>query len=74
VEFHTEGSSEAAEEMGDEFRAVVQGNMSQYSMLGEDMEDEEASQSDCGEGIVCWDEDSLLGELVYDDKNGSVSS
>jgi len=48
--------------------------MSQYSMLGEDMEDEEAGQLDCGEGIVRWDEDSLLGELVYDDKNGSVSS
>jgi len=42
VELHAEGSSEAAEEMGNELRAVVRGNMSRYSVLGEDMEDEEA--------------------------------
>jgi len=42
VEFHTEGSSETAEEMGDKLRAAVRGNMSRYSVLGEDMEDEEA--------------------------------
>jgi len=29
---------------------------------------------DRGEGIVSWDEDSLFGESVYDDKNGGVSS
>ena len=42
MEFHTEGSSKAAEEVGNELRAAVRGNMSQYSVLGEDMEDEEA--------------------------------
>jgi hypothetical protein len=42
MEFHTEGSSEAAEEVRNELRAAVRGNMSRYSVLGEDMEDEEA--------------------------------
>jgi len=42
MEFHTKGSSKAAEEVGNELRAAVRGNMSQYSVLGEDMEDEEA--------------------------------
>jgi len=42
VELHTEGSTETAEEVGNERRAAVRGNMSLYSMLGEDMEDEEA--------------------------------
>jgi len=43
MEFHTEGSSKAAEEVGNELQAAVRGNMSRYSMLGENMEDEEAS-------------------------------
>ena len=42
MEFHTEDSPKTAEEMGNELQATVQGNMSQYSVLGEDTEDEEA--------------------------------
>ena len=39
------------------------------SMLGEDMDEEESGEFRCIEGVVCGDEDRLLGEAVYDDQD-----
>ena len=44
------------------------------SVLREDMEYKEAGQLYCGKSVVGWNEDSLLGESVNDNKNGCESS
>jgi len=38
VKLHAKGSTKTAEEVGDKLQAAVQGNMSGYSMLKEDMD------------------------------------
>ena len=42
--------------MGDEFRTSVRCDMSRYSVLGEDMHNEELGELGGGDGIVGWNE------------------
>ena len=48
--------------------------MSGYSVLREDMEYEEASQLNYGEGVMCRNENTLLRELINNNKDSCVTS
>jgi hypothetical protein len=70
MEFHVENYSEGPEEMGNEFRTMIRGNMRRNSMLGEYVEDKEFRKFEGGNSIVGGDEYRLLGELVYNNEDG----
>jgi len=58
--------SERAEEVGDELGTSVGGDMGGYSMFGKHMHDEELGKLRGGDGVVGWNEYSLLREAVHD--------
>jgi hypothetical protein len=70
MEFHVKNYSEGLEEMGNEFWTTIGGNMRRNSMLGEYVEDKEFRKFEGGNSIVGGDEYCLLGESVYNNKNG----
>ena len=70
VESDVEGFGEGTEEVGDELRSAIGGDMGRSSVLGEHMEYEEFSKLRRVDGVMSGDEDGLLGETINDDKNG----
>jgi hypothetical protein len=52
-------------EMRHKLRTSVRGDMRWNSMLGEDMDNKKFGQFGGGNSIVSWNEESLLGEMVY---------
>jgi hypothetical protein len=71
MEFHVQDYSEGPEEMGNEFRTTIRGNMRRNSVLGEYMEDKEFRKFEGGNSIVGGDEYRLLGKSVYNNEDGS---
>jgi hypothetical protein len=71
VELHVKGLAESSEEARDKLRASVEGDMQGDTVFGEDMHDKEFGESGRVNGIVSWNEYTLLTELVYDDKDCS---
>jgi len=63
---HSECFSEQAEEVGDELRTSVGGDMGGYSMFGKHMRDKELGKLRGGNGVVGWNKYSLLREAVHD--------
>jgi hypothetical protein len=70
MEFHVKNYSEGSEEMGNEFRTMIGGNMRRNSVLGEYVEDKEFRKFEGGNSIIGGDEYRLLGESVYNNKDG----
>jgi len=64
---HSECFSERAEEVRDELRTSVRGDMGGYSMFGKHMRDKELGKLKGGDGVVGWNEYSLLREVVHND-------
>jgi hypothetical protein len=71
MEFHVENYSKGPEEMGNEFRTTIGGNMRRNSVLGEYVEDKEFRKFEGGNSIVGGNEYRLLGKSVYNNKDGS---
>ena len=70
VESDVEGFGKGMEEVGDELRSAIGGDMGRSSVLGEHMEYEEFSKLRRVDGVMSGDEDGLLGETINDDENG----
>jgi len=64
---HSECFFERAEEVGDELRTSVGGDMGGYSVFGKHMCDEELGKLRGTDGVVGRNEYSLLREAVHDD-------
>jgi len=63
---NSESFSERAEEVGDELRTSVRGDMGGYSVFGKHVCDKELGKLRGGDGVVGWNEYSLLQEAVHD--------
>ena len=59
MEFHVQGQgfTQGPEEVGDELRSSIGGDMGRNSMLGKYMEDKELGELSRGDSIVSWNED-----------------
>jgi len=64
---HSECFSERAEEVGDELRTSVGGDMGGYSVFGKHMRNEKLGKLRGSDGVVGRNENSLLREAVHDD-------
>jgi len=63
---HSKCFSERAEEVGNELRTSVRGDMGGYSVFGEHVHDKELGKLRGGDGVIGWNEYSLLREAVHD--------
>ena len=52
--------------MGDELGTSIGGDVGGKSLLRKDMEEEEFGQLQRSDCIICRDEDTLFGEMIYD--------
>ena len=73
MEGHYECFSERAEEVGHKFQTFVGGDMGWDSMLGEHVHNKELGELRGGNGVVSWNEYSLLQQVVHDDEDGGKS-
>ena len=73
MEGHSKCFSEGAEEVGDEFRTSVGGDMGWDSVLGEHVHNEELGELRGSDGVVSQNEYSLLQQVVHNDENGGKS-
>ena len=73
MEGHSECFSERAEEVGDKFRTSVGGDMGWDSVLGEHVHNEELGELRGSDGVVSWNEYSLLRQVVHDNEDGGKS-
>jgi len=64
---HSKCFSERVEEMGDELRTSVGGDMGGYSVFGKHVCDKELGKLRGSDGVVGRNEYSLLQEVVHDD-------
>ena len=69
MESHAENVAERLEEVRDKFGTPIGGDMRRNAVLRENMKDKELCELFGGDGIVCWDVDSLLCETIDDDKD-----
>ena len=60
MESHSESFSEGAEEVGDEFRTSVGGDVGWDSVFGEHVCNEELGKLRGSDGVIGWNEYSLL--------------
>ena len=70
VESDVEGFGEGTEEVGDELRSAIGGDMGRSSVLGEHVEYEEFSKLRRVDGVMSGDEEGLRGETINDDESG----
>jgi hypothetical protein len=70
VEFHVQCFSQGSEEHGHELGATIGSDMSGYTMLGENISDEEGGKSGGIDLIRSGDEDALLGKPIDDNQYG----
>ena len=73
MEGHSECFSERAEEVGDKFQTSVGGDMGWDPMLGEHVCNEELGKLRGSDGVMSWNEYSLLRQAVHDDEDGGKS-
>ena len=65
MEFHVQGFAERSKEVRDKLRAAIRCNMGRNTMFGKYMDNEELSQLSGSDGVMCGDENALLGETIY---------
>ena len=51
--------------MGDELGATIRSDMRQNTVLGKYMDNKEFGQLSRSDGVMCWNENALLGETIY---------
>ena len=73
MEGHSKCFSERAEEVGDEFQTSIRGDMGWDSVLGEHMHNKELGELRGSDGVMSWNEYSLLQQVVHDNKDGGKS-
>ena len=73
MQFHVQGDSKRAEEMGNEFRSMVGSDVAWNSVLGEDVKNEELCKLLRRNCIMSWNEKSLLGEMINNDQYSSIT-
>ncbi len=64
VEFHVKSFSKSARELGDKLGATVRGDVVRYTMLGENMNDDNWGKFFRINGVVCKDKDGLLAQSI----------
>ena len=65
MEFHVQGFSERSKEVRDKLGPVIRCNMGRNTVFGKYMDNEELGQLSGSDGVVCGDENALLGEMIY---------
>ena len=65
MEFHVQGFAARSKEMRDKLRAVIRHNMGRNTVFGKYMDNKEFSQLRGSDGVMCGDENALLGEMIY---------
>ena len=65
MEFHVQGFAERSKEVRDKLRAAIRHNMGRNTMFGKYMDNEELGQLSRSDGVMCGDENALLGEMIY---------
>ena len=73
MEGHSKCFSERAEEVGDEFRTSVGGDMGWDSVLGEHMCNKELGELRGSDGVMSRNEYSLLQQVVHNNEDGGKS-
>jgi hypothetical protein len=71
VEVHVEGLAKSSEETRDKLRALVRGDVQENTVFGKDVHNEEFGKSGRVDGVVSWDEYTLLAEPVYNNEDCS---
>ena len=69
MEFHVQGFAKRSKEVRDKLGAVIRRNMGRNTMFGKYMDNKELGQLSRSDGVVCGDENSLLGEMIYHYQN-----
>jgi hypothetical protein len=69
VEVYIDSLAESSEEARDKLRASVGGDVRENTVFGKDMHDEEFGKSRRVNGIVSWDEYTLLAESVHNNED-----
>ena len=59
--------------MGDEFGPTVGSDVAWDSVLGEDMKNKELCKLLRRDGVMSWNEESLLGETINNDQYSSIT-
>ena len=73
MQLHIQSDSERAEEMGNESGSVIGSDVAWNSMLGEDMKNKELCKLLRRDGVMSWNEESLLGETINNDQYSSIT-
>ena len=69
MEFHVQGFAERSKEMRDKLGATIRPNMGRNTVFGKYMDNEELGQLSGSDGVMCGDENALLGETIYHYQN-----
>ena len=73
MERHVQGFTQRPEEVGDELRTSIGGDVRRNSVFGEHMEDEELGELRGGDGVVSRDKDRLFRESVDNDEDCCIT-
>jgi hypothetical protein len=73
MEFHVKGLAQGTEEMRNELRAPIRGDVTGYSVLREYVKYEEFRKFWSSDRVCCRNKDSLFREPVNDQEDGGIS-
>ena len=73
MQFHIQGDSERAEEMGDEFGSMIGSDMAWNSVLGEDVKNKELCKLLRHDHVMSQNEESLLRETINNDQYSGIT-
>ena len=73
MERHVQGLTQRPEEVGDELRTSIGGDVRRNSVFREHMEDEELGELRGGDGVVSRDKDRLFRESVNNDEDCCIT-
>ena len=65
MEFHVQGFAERSKEVRDKLGAAIRRNMGRNTVFGKYMDNKELGHLSGSDGVVCGDENALLGETIY---------
>ena len=65
MEFHVQGFAKRSKEVRDKLGAMIRCNMRRNTVFGKYVDNKELSQLSRSDGVVCGDENALLGETIY---------
>ena len=65
MEANVQGFTQRPEKVGDELGTSIRGDVGGNSVLRKDMEEEEFSQLQKSDCVVCREKNALFGETIY---------